>query len=86
MPVANGVAVTPDDYIDAVAQWNGIDNLSDLAGQTVSLRFVMDDATVYSFHFEPAPEPSTLLVLLLCGGCAAGAARKTGRLDEEGSK
>ena len=52
---ANGVAVTPGDYIDAVARWNGIDNLSNLTGQTVMLRFVMDDATVYSFHFEPTP-------------------------------
>ena len=49
--MANGVAVTPDDYLDAVARWNGIGNLTDLAGQTVMLRFVMDDATVYSFHF-----------------------------------
>ena len=60
---ANGVAITPGDYIDAVARWNGINDLNDLAGQTVSLRFVMDDATVYSFHFEPTPEPSALGLL-----------------------
>ncbi len=63
----DSVPITPGDYLHAVSQWNGIDSLDALAGQTVVLRFTMDDAAIYSFRFEPVPEPSTI-ALLLCGG------------------
>ena len=52
------------DFLDAIAGWTGGDTLNALAGQTVALRFVMDDATVYGFHFDAAPEPSTIVLLL----------------------
>jgi len=45
----------PGDYLNAAAQWNGIDNLNFLAGRQVKLKFYMDDATVYGFHFVNIP-------------------------------
>ena len=50
-------------FLDAVAHWGDVDTLNVLAGRTVALRFTMDDATVYGFHFQPAPEPSTIVLL-----------------------
>jgi hypothetical protein len=46
------LAITPGDHLGALAQWNGSDTLNALAGRTVALRFVLDDATIYSFHFS----------------------------------
>ena len=66
---AYSLSIGAGDYLDAAARWNGIENLRALAGRTVVLRFLMDDATIYSFRFAAVPEPSTL-VLLLAGGSA----------------
>jgi hypothetical protein len=52
------------DYLDAVARWDGVDRLNSLAGRTVALRFTLDDATIYGFHFQPAPEPSTIVLAI----------------------
>jgi hypothetical protein len=51
------------DFLDAVAHWGGVEMLNALAGRSIALRFTMDDATVYGFHFQPAPEPSTIVLL-----------------------
>lgn len=40
-----------DDSIDRVVRWKSGDNLGKLAGQTVRLRFVINDADLYSFRF-----------------------------------
>ena len=32
--------------------WTGGDDLSALAGQGVCIRFILDDADAFSFHFE----------------------------------
>jgi hypothetical protein len=66
---ADGLAIGPGDYLNATAMWNGHDNLNALAGQTVVLRFLMDDATIYSFRLAPAPEPSTAALLMCAGVC-----------------
>lgn len=62
--LADGLSITPGDYVDALTQWDGTTTLNALAGRTVALRFWMDDATVYGFHFSPAPEPSTVVLLM----------------------
>ncbi len=59
----DAIGILSGDFLDALAQWNGADNLNSLAGQMVELRFLMNDATIYSFHFEAVPEPSTLALL-----------------------
>ena len=46
-----------------MARWDGIDDLNSLAGRTVELRFLMDDATIYGFHFAAVPEPSVIVLL-----------------------
>lgn len=63
------VPITSGDYLHAVSQWNGIDSLDAFAGQTVVLRFTMDDAAIYSFRFESVPEPSAIALLLCSGAC-----------------
>ena len=55
---------SPGDYLEAIAGWNGGDTFNSLAGRTVALRFTMDNATVYGFHFEPVPEPSAIVLLV----------------------
>ena len=60
---ADALSLAPGDFLDALARWNGKDTLNGLAGQTVVLRFLMDDATIYSFHFESMPEPSAIVLL-----------------------
>ena len=45
-------SIVPGDCLNAVARWNGTGGLRALAGQAVVLRFVMNDATIYSFRFE----------------------------------
>ncbi len=60
---ADAILLSPGDFLDATVQWNSIDNLNGLAGQTVALRFLMDDATVYGFHFATAPEPGAIVLL-----------------------
>ena len=66
--LADGVSIGAGDYLDAKARWNGVDGLGAFAGQQVVLRFVLDDATIYGFHFESVPEPSQFV--LLCTGLA----------------
>lgn len=39
------------DELDAVTQWRGGDDLSDLIGRPVRLRFVLKDADIYSLRF-----------------------------------
>ena len=39
------------DEISRHVSWKGSTDLSTIAGQTVRLRFVMNDADVYSFRF-----------------------------------
>ncbi len=58
------ISIPPGDFLNALARWNGADNLNSLAGQTVELRFLMNDATIYGFHFGVVPEPSTLVLLV----------------------
>jgi hypothetical protein len=60
--LSKAASMAPGDYLGALARWTGADSLNSLAGRTVALRFVMDDATVYSFHFESAPEPSSFIL------------------------
>jgi hypothetical protein len=68
--LANAISIGSGDYLDASARWRGRDTLNSLAGQTVMLRFLMDDATIYSFHFVAAPEPSTITMLVVaCIAC-----------------
>lgn len=52
--VNSSLPIGPGDYLGAVARWNGMDNLNVLAGRQVSLKFYLDGATVYSFHFISA--------------------------------
>jgi hypothetical protein len=40
------------DTIDRIVSWKSADNLSNLAGKPVRLRFVLKDADVYSFQFR----------------------------------
>ncbi len=40
-------------YLKVPASWNGRSDVSALAGQPVRLRFVMRDAHLYSFQFNP---------------------------------
>ena len=61
--VDDATPLSSGDFLNAIAGWTGGDTLNALAGRTVALRFVMDDATVYGFHFEPVPEPSTIVLL-----------------------
>ena len=51
--------------IDYAVEWNSTARLSDLAGQSVRLRFVLRDADLYAFRFGMAtvPEPGTLVLL-----------------------
>lgn len=53
------------DFLNASVQWHGMDNLNALSGETVLLRFIMDDATVYSFHFVTAREPSAFFLSVI---------------------
>jgi hypothetical protein len=53
LPHAKSIAL--GDYLDAQVQWNDADNLSGLARRTLALRFVIDDATIFSFRFESVP-------------------------------
>jgi hypothetical protein len=64
---SDGLSIGPGDYLDATARWSGEETLDSLAGRTVVLRFLMDDATVYSYRFQAVPEPSAI-AMLLCGG------------------
>jgi hypothetical protein len=48
----DGVSMSPGDHLSAPVQWNDGDTLNPLAGKSVAFRFVMDDATIYSFHFS----------------------------------
>lgn len=61
--IDDAMALGSGDFLSALAGWTGGDTLDALAGRTVALRFIMDDATVYGFHFEPVPEPSTIVLL-----------------------
>ena len=73
----DATSLTSGDLLDAVAQWGGVNTLNTLAGQTIALRFTMDDATVYGFHFQAAPEPSTIVLLTIVGiGLLAYKSRK----------
>ena len=40
-----------DDHIDAVVTWKGADDLSNLAGKQIHLRFVLNQADLFSFRF-----------------------------------
>lgn len=60
--LADAISLESGDFLSAVAQWTGRDTLNPLAGRTVALRFTMDDATIYGFHFVPAPEPSMIVL------------------------
>jgi hypothetical protein len=61
--LADATPIAPGDFLDAVARWGGVETLDALAGRSIALRFTLDDATVYGFHFQPAPEPSTIALL-----------------------
>jgi hypothetical protein len=56
------LAIAAGDYLGAEGKWNGIGNLNALAGRTVALRFIMDDATIYSFRFDALPEPPSFML------------------------
>ena len=66
--------IGPGDYIGALEQWKN-ENLSALSGQQVKLKFYLDDATVYSFHFVssvvsvavPEPDEFASVVVALLG-------------------
>lgn len=57
--------LTPGDFINAMVKWGGVGDLAALAGRTVSLRFTMDEATVYGFRFQTVPEPAPFVLLSL---------------------
>ena len=40
------------DEISRIVSWNGGDDVGSLAGKTVRLRFVMQDADLYSLRFR----------------------------------
>ncbi|HVU90553.1 MAG TPA: dockerin type I domain-containing protein [Pirellulales bacterium] len=52
---ATALTIAPGDYLDQMAQWSGTNSLAALAGKSVEIRFVMTNATVYSFHSGLAP-------------------------------
>lgn len=76
---ADGLSIGPGDYLDAMARWNAKNTLASLAGQTVMFRFLMDDATVYSFHFAAVPEPSSLVLLISGIACLLVSRRRRNR-------
>ncbi len=43
------------DYLDRKVTWNGLADVSRLAGQPVRLRFALSDADLYSLQFTPPP-------------------------------
>jgi hypothetical protein len=61
--LADANSLNTGDFLDAIAGWSGGNTLNSLAGRTVALQFVMDNATVYGFHFQAAPEPSVIVLL-----------------------
>ena len=40
------------DAVSATVSWTKGDDLSALAGQPVRIRFILDNADLFSFHFE----------------------------------
>jgi hypothetical protein len=49
---ASSLAIGTGDYLDALARWTDANSLNALAGRTVTLKFYLDHATIYSFHFS----------------------------------
>lgn len=62
----DAMLIGPGDDLHAKANWRGGAAVAQLAGETVAFRFLMEDASIYSFTF--VPEPASLGLL------AAGAA------------
>jgi hypothetical protein len=48
------------DFIDHLAAWKSPADLGRLAGQTVRLRFVLDDADLFSLRFQEKEKPAAL--------------------------
>jgi hypothetical protein len=48
----SSLAIGAGDYLDTLARWTDANSLNALAGQTVTLKFYLDHATIYSFHFS----------------------------------
>ena len=42
------------DAIDRVVNWKGDTSLTDLSGESVRLRFALNDADLYAFRFADA--------------------------------
>jgi hypothetical protein len=63
IPLASG------DFLTQTACWKSGKTLSLLQGRSVALRFLLDDATIYSYQFQSVPEPST--IVLLAAGMAS---------------
>lgn len=62
--VTDATPLATGDFLADMASWAGGNSLDSLAGKNVVLRFLMDDATIYGFHFQSAPEPSTIVLVL----------------------
>jgi len=67
------------DEIEQVLSWSGDTNVGQLAGTPVRILFELHDADLYSFHFSPVPEPSTLMLLAVACLCGISGWRRCGR-------
>ena len=62
MGAADAIPVPAGDHLAAPVSWIGAIDLSALTGQPVALRFLLDDASIYSFRFQSADLPSSPVV------------------------
>jgi len=65
LSLANSIAFQGDETSELM-QWSA-GQFAQVAGQTVQLRFVVEDGEIYSFAFTTIPEPASLALLGLGG-------------------